>query len=197
MGRKITIILLCCLIVVMALMVTNCTSTNITTEPTSKTTEQVTTTAEPTQAQLPAPGREAPDLELMNLEGQAVKLRDYRGSPVMLNFWASRCGPCRYEMPSFQEIYEDVEWQTAGLVILAVNVGESPSTAEGFMEANSLTFPVLLDEEEEVAIRYNIRAIPTTFFIDENGIIRYIDVGAFRSKLDIEQRLNVLIEDGS
>ena len=188
MVRKITISLFCCLVIAIALVAVNCSSTSYTNEP-------VGTTPEPDGNQLPAPGRTAPDFELMNLEGQTVSLRDYRGSPVMLNFWASWCGPCRYEMPFFQELFEDMKWREAGLVILAVNIGESASMAGEFMEENGFTFPVLLDKTTEVAFRYNTRGIPTTFFIDESGIIQYIDIGAFRSKADIEQRLNVLIED--
>jgi thiol-disulfide isomerase/thioredoxin len=115
----------------------------------------------------------------------------------MLNFWASWCGPCRFEMPFIQEVFEDTEWEATGLVILAVNIGESPSIAGGFMEDNGFTFTVLLDGTGEVADMYNTRSIPATFFIDENGIIRYIDVGAFSSKANIEQRLDVLIEDES
>ena len=190
MVRKITFLLFCCLIVAIALLATNCSPTNLTTGSVNQTTE-------PDGNQLPAPGRTAPDFELQNLEGQIVSLSDYRGSPVMLNFWASWCSPCRFEMPFIQDVFEDTEWEAVGLVILAVNIGESPSVAGGFMEDNGFTFTVLLDETGEVSIRYNTRSIPATFFIDENGIIRYIDVGAFSSKANIEQRLDVLIEDES
>jgi len=158
----------CCLIIAVAIMATNCASTK--------------------------PGETAQDFELQNLEGQTVSLSDYRGSPVMLNFWASWCGPCRSEMPFFQQVYEDTEWEAAGLVILGVNIGESPSVAGGFMEDNGFTFPVLLDMTGEVAEMYNTRSIPATFFIDERGIIRHSDVGAFRSKADLEQRLRDLFE---
>jgi len=168
MVRKIMVTIFCCLIIAVAIMATNCASTK--------------------------PGETAPDFELQNLEGQTVSLSDYRGSPVMLNFWASWCGPCRSEMPFFQQVYEDTEWEAAGLVILGVNIGESPSVAGGFMEDNGFTFPVLLDMTGEVAEMYNTRSIPATFFIDERGIIRHSDVGAFRSKADLEQRLRDLFE---
>jgi len=168
MVRKITVILFFCLVIAVALVATNCSPTK--------------------------PGEAAQDFELKTLEGQTVALSDYRGSPVMLNFWASWCGPCRYEMPFFQEVYEDTEWQAAGLVILAVNIGESPSVAGGFMEDNGFTFPVLLDMTGKVATMYNVRSIPATFFIDERGIIKHSDVGAFRSKGDLEQRLRDLLE---
>ena len=97
-------------------------------------------------------------------------------------------------MPFFQEIYEDTKWQAVGLEILAVNVGETGAVAEAFMEGNSFTFTVLLDRTGEVTMKYNVTGYPTTFFIDERGIIRHIDRGAFRSKAYVEQRLNALIE---
>ena len=168
MGRKITVALFCCLIITIALMTTNCASTR--------------------------PGEKAQDFELTNLEGETVSLTDYRGTPVMLNFWASWCGPCRSEMPYFQEVFEDTEWKAVGLEILAVNIGEAPWVAEGFMESNGFTFPVLLDRTGEVADMYNVRKIPATFFIDERGIIRDSDVGAFRSKAHLERRLYELLE---
>jgi peroxiredoxin len=75
-------------------------------------------------------------------------------------------------MPFIQEIYRDPDWQAAGLEIVAVNIGESSSAVEEFMNDNDLTFPVVLDLSTEIAERYNIRAIPTTFFIDKDGINR-------------------------
>jgi peroxiredoxin len=168
MGRKITVTLFCCLIIAVALMTINCSSAK--------------------------PGKSAQDFELKNLDGETVSLSDYRGSPVMLNFWASWCGPCRSEMPYFQQVYEDTEWQAANLVILAVNIGESPSVVGGFTEDNGFTFPVLLDMTGAVAEMYNVRSIPATFFIDERGIIRYSDVGSFSSKAHLEQRLRDLFE---
>ena len=164
------------------------TSDNIVTTPTSE-----TTMPEPTVKQLPAPGRVAPDFELQNLEGETVSLSDHRGSPVMVNFWASWCEPCRFEMPYIQEVFEDPFWESIGLEILVVNVQESSAVARDFMEENGLSFPVLLDMTGGVARMYNIRSIPTTLFIDEDGIIQYIDVGSFSSKADIEQRLDDLI----
>jgi len=143
--------------------------------------------------QLPAPGRVAPDFTLTNLDGESVSLRDYRGNPVLLNFWATWCGPCRFEMPFIQEVYEDPDWQATGLVILAVNIGESRAEAEGFMKNNGLTFPVLLDSSSSVGRTYNIRSIPTTLFIDKDGIIQHIDIGAFPSSRGIEERLTELV----
>ncbi|TET66561.1 MAG: TlpA family protein disulfide reductase [Dehalococcoidia bacterium] len=135
----------------------------------------------------PEIGKLAPDFQLSNLDGQVVSLGDFRGKPVLLNFWASWCGPCRYEMPFLQEIYQ--AWSGKGLVVLTVNLQENPSRVKEFVEEFGLSFPVLLATSQEVPLAYNIRGIPATFFIDKNGIIQDIKIGAFSSRAEIEQRL--------
>lgn len=137
----------------------------------------------------PSVERKAPDFNLRNLAGETVSLKDFYGRPVLLNFWASWCGPCRAEMPFFQEIYEDEEWQKAGLVILAINLQESRDTVAAFLESNGFTFTVLLDSDGEVGLRYNVRGIPATFFIDGEGVIRDMQIGAFTGTAGIEGRL--------
>jgi peroxiredoxin len=136
-------------------------------------------------------GELAPDFQLPNLEGQSISLSDFRGKPVLVNFWASWCLPCRYEMPFIQEVYE--EWSASGLVVLAINQGESLSTAKDFMQSGNYSFPVLLDISQHVALEYNIRGIPATFFIDKDGIIQATKVGPFLSKAEIEMRLSEII----
>lgn len=139
--------------------------------------------------QAPAMGREAPEFQLQSLDGQTVSLGDLRGGPVIVNFWATWCGPCRMEMPALQEVYQDREWAERGLVILAVNLGEPASDVRKFMESNRLSFTVLLDTEKEMGLMYNVSAIPTTYLIDNSGIIRYIKVGAFRQRSEIDRLL--------
>lgn len=137
-------------------------------------------------------GDPAPDFQLNSLDGQTVSLSDFKGSPVLLNFWASWCGPCVKEMPYLQQIYDD--WQVMGLTLLAVNIMESPSKVEDFMQSQGLTFPVLLDSEGEIAGQYVEEGIPTTFFIDTEGIIQYVQVGAFQSTAEIEGILSQLFD---
>ena len=145
---------------------------------------------------VPVPSREAPDFQLQSLDGQTVSLSGLRGRPVILNFWATWCGPCRLEMPHLQAASEDARWTEQGLVILAVNLGESTPQVESFMEDNGLSFPVLLDTELEVARLYNASSIPVTYFIDRNGIIRDMKIGPFTKKADIDWRLvNSILED--
>ena len=124
----------------------------------------------------------APDFQLQSTEGHYITLSDLRGSPVILNFWASWCSPCCYEMPFLQQIYE--EWQNEGIIILAINSSESQSTIMGFMEDNGFSFPVLMDDGA-VSLYYNIVGIPTTFFIDKDGIIQKSKLGSFTSAAQI------------
>lgn len=141
-------------------------------------------------AQSPQLGEPAPDFQFQDSEGQTTSLSDFRGEVVLVNFWATWCGPCVYEMPFIQQVYD--EWRGKGLVVLTINIGESANKATSFMEEYSLSFPVLLDTSSEVAQRYNVQYIPTTFFIDEDGIIQHIEVGAFPSKEAIESILSQL-----
>jgi len=136
-------------------------------------------------------GKAAPDFELQNLDGQSISLSDLKGKPVLVNFWATWCTPCVSEMPYIQEIHED--WSDRGLMVLAINMGESSSKVEQFLQKHNLSLPVLLDTKQVVARRYGIRAIPTTFFIDKDGIVRNKVIGAFPSKEAIESRLNEIV----
>ncbi len=142
---------------------------------------------------LPAPGKAAPDFTLKSLTGETVSLADYRGRPVALNFWASWCGPCQMEMPVFEWLSRDPDWQVEDIVILAVNQGEPPSLVSQFVAAFGITFPVLLDADYAVSIAYNVRLLPTTYFIDKDGIIKEIKIGAIISTADLEDRLDNLL----
>jgi peroxiredoxin len=136
-------------------------------------------------------GNLAPDFQLQSLDGQSVSLSGLQGKPVLLNFWATRCPPCRNEMPYLQAIYN--EWSDRELILLAINIGEGPSKVEEFMQSQNLSLPVLLDTNQDVALEYNIRYIPTTFSIDKKGIIRAMKVGGFSSKEEIEGVLTKII----
>ena len=125
--------------------------------------------------------RPAPDFLLNALGGGALRLSDYRGKTVVLNFWASWCPPCRREMPDFQELWE--ERGPGGpddLVILAVNLlpEDTVAAAEAFVDEFGLTFPILFDTSGgAVARRYGVEALPATFFIDRDGIVRTTALG--------------------
>ena len=141
----------------------------------------------------PEIGNLAPDFQLNNLDGQRVSLSDFLGKPVLVNFWTSWCPPCRSEMPFIQDISTDKKWADEGLVVLAIDIGESPSTVREFVKNYGLTFPVLLDVARDVSLEYYVRGIPTTFLIDREGIIQDIRIGPFSSVTEIERSLGKII----
>ena len=140
--------------------------------------------------QPPQTGQLAPDFYFENPEGEPTSLGQLKGQPVMVNFWAIWCGPCRYEMPFLQQIHQERSGEE--LVLLAVNVGESDSDVSQFMQSEGFSFTVLLDSKGNVAQRYNVQGIPATFFIDKEGIIQNVHVGSFQSQAEIEAILSQL-----
>ncbi|RLQ92798.1 thiol-disulfide oxidoreductase ResA [Planomicrobium sp. Y74] len=112
-------------------------------------------------------GDDAPDFQLINLEGETVKLSDYRGQGVFLNFWATYCPPCKKEMPFMQNQYE--LFKEKGVTILTVDIAEPHPVVEKFAVKYGLTFPILLDLNQETMDLYDVAAIPVSFLIDENG----------------------------
>ena len=116
------------------------------------------------------------NFKLENIEGTEKELTDYRGKVVFLNFWATWCGPCRYEMPSMEKLYK--EFKNDGLEILAINLGESAPDVGEFMEEYKLSFPALLDTDRSISLKYGVRSIPTTYLIGRDGNILGMVVGA-------------------
>lgn len=129
-------------------------------------------------------GEQAPDFTLNGLDGTPVSLSDLRGKVVVLNFWASWCPPCRVEMPHMQRLYE--KYEAENVVVLGINLTsteKSPGAAQGFVEEQGLSFPVLLDSKGEVMDTFRIVAYPTTYFIDEEGVIRQVSQGAMNADM--------------
>ncbi len=123
-------------------------------------------------------GLKAPDFELENLAGEKVKLSDFEGKKVMLNFWATWCPPCKAEIPDMQKFHME---EGDNIVILAVNIDPENDVA-GFTEQMGVTFPILLDKKNNVNKTYQIISIPTSFFIDEKGLIQNKHIGAMDIK---------------
>jgi peroxiredoxin len=109
----------------------------------------------------------APDFTLKSKAGNNVKLSELKGSIVMVNFWASWCGPCRKELPAFEKLYK--KYEPLGLVILAVNVDDDPAKANDLLSEVNITFPVLYDSDQAVSELYEVEAMPSTYFINRDG----------------------------
>jgi peroxiredoxin len=142
----------------------------------------------------PQVGSTAPNFTYTDAEGKPVALSDLRGKTVVLNFWASWCGPCQYEMPMLQKLATDKDKAAQGVVLITVNDGESQSTITNFVKKYGYTFFVVPDPKSNIGAKYNIRYLPTTFFINRDGIIRYIQTGAFQSESDLGQMLNSVMK---
>lgn len=130
----------------------------------------------------PFVSQQAPEFALNNLEGKQVKLGDYRGKVVLLNFWASWCLPCKEEMPLIQAAYE--KYREHGLVVLGINMTDldDRKAIDRFVQETGVTFPILLDESGSVSDDYRIISIPTSFFIDRTGMIQHFQMGAMSAK---------------
>lgn len=114
----------------------------------------------------------APDFTVYDVSGNPVKLSDYFGKPIVLNFWASWCGPCQMEMPDFQEKYETLDGQVQFLMInMTDGSRETVTSASEFIKDQGYTFPVLYDTETDAAAAYSANSLPTTYFIDANGFV--------------------------
>ncbi|MGN7178970.1 thiol:disulfide interchange protein [Paenibacillus sp. FSL R5-0490] len=128
-------------------------------------------------------GSLAPDFELTDMEGNPVKLSDYRGKSVLLNFWASWCPPCRAEMPHMEKLYK--KYKDKKFDILAVNLTNTEKNngdAEKFVKELGLTFTIPMDVKGTVGADYNIMAYPTSYFIDSDGVIREKVLGALNEE---------------
>ncbi len=126
----------------------------------------------------PAVGRAAPDFTLTTLTGETVQLSALRGQPVVLNFWATWCGPCQREMPALQAASQRFAGQ---VVFFGVDQGESQEVVARYTDELGVTFPVPLDSDMSVGARYQVLGMPTTFFVDREGIIRHLWVGEMNS----------------
>jgi peroxiredoxin len=131
-------------------------------------------------------GMEMPDFSLPDLDGNMVRLKDFRGKPVLINAWATWCPPCRYEMPDLHAYY--LEHQPDGLVVLAINAGETREQAAAFAQNLGLTFPVLLDENEALMDALSIRDYPTSILVGADGRVMVVHIGLF-SPEQMEQKL--------
>lgn len=144
---------------------------------------------------LPAPqaGFAAPEFVLRTPQGETYSLSELRGQAVLVNLWATWCPPCRAEMPAIERMYQ--EYKSRGFTVLAINmtIQDDPSAVVPFVEEYSLSFPILLDETGEVAEAYQLRSLPSSFFIDPDGVIREVVIGGPMSEALLRTRIENIL----
>ena len=139
----------------------------------------------------PRVGQPAPDFELKLIDGTTVRLSDYKGRPVWINFWATWCPPCRAENPDIEAVY-NAHKDKDGLVLLAPAIGEGQSSVASYMDRADLNYPVGTDSDTQIAADYRVLGIPTHIFVDREGIVREIRVGAMSEK-SMEKRIAKIV----
>ena len=120
-------------------------------------------------------GQVAPDFALKSSTGENLRLSEYRGDVVMINFWATWCGPCRQEMPLLDELYS--RYNRVGFNLLGVNIDDDSRRAMQMVEELGVNFPVLFDARKEVSKLYEVEAMPVTVIVDRSGTVRYVHHG--------------------
>lgn len=150
-----------------------------------------------TGGRIPSPreGFLAPDFTLDLLTGGEMTLSEQKGKVVIINLWASWCPPCRAEMPALQEVY--LANRDRGLEVLAVNTTyqDQESAAAAFVQDFNLTFPILLERTGAVARQYQLRAMPSTFFVDREGVIRKVIIGGPMSEVTLQTVVEELLQE--
>lgn len=142
----------------------------------------------------PQVGFLAPDFSLLTTTGETIKLSDLRGQAVLVNLWATWCPPCRAEMPAIEKVYN--EYKDQGFIVLAVDMTyqDDPSAVMPFVQEHGLTFPILLDETGAVGRAYQLRSLPSSFFITREGIINEVVIGGPMSEALLRTRVEDILK---
>ena len=144
------------------------------------------------QAQVPpAVGLEAADFSISTLSGEMIEMSELRGQPVVLNFWATWCPPCKEEMPLFDAYAKNLAGE---VFFLAVDAQEEDAAVQSYVEQSGVSLAIGMDREGDVADRYFVHSFPATFFIDEDGIIRAQHIGQLNEKLLVKYLAEIGIE---
>ncbi len=143
----------------------------------------------------PQIGFKAPEFTLLNSDGEEVRLSDLEGQVVMVNFWASWCGPCTREMPAMQSVYSDYQEQSFEILAVNTTFQDQRSAADQFVEDNQLSFPILFDITGGTSREYNLYSTPMSFFIDADGIIRNIIPGGPISEASLISNIETLLQE--
>ncbi|MBI2866835.1 MAG: TlpA family protein disulfide reductase [Chloroflexi bacterium] len=136
----------------------------------------------------PEVGKLAPSFTLGGPSGFEASLSDYRGKPLLINFWATWCGPCKTEMPHLQEAQNELG--SKGLTVLLVDLDESERAVTNYLKDLNITMPTVIDKGLKMSSgRYGVFGLPTTFFVDERGVITYIKIGPFLQKQELLDKI--------
>ena len=154
------------------------------TQPTDPTVSGETETDDPNRTK-------APDFTVYDADGKTVRLSDYFGKPIILNFWASWCGPCKMEMPDFQEKYLEYGEEIQFLMVNATGGRETINTAKAFLAGTDYTFPVLFDLDSDASMIYGVYSLPTTYFIDAEGYLVARAIGAIDAEI-LQRGINMI-----
>jgi peroxiredoxin len=140
------------------------------------------------------PTGNAPDFTLKSAVGSNLRLQEQRGRVVMINFWATWCGPCRVEMPHLNRLYD--KYRSAGFQLLGVNIDEDPAKAQALASKLGLQFPVLFDADKRVSKLYDLTTMPSTVLVDRDGRVRHVHRG-YRDGLETtyEQQIRALLKE--
>ena len=128
---------------------------------------------------------QAPDITLPTPDGDMLSLADLRGQVVFVNFWGTYCPPCVAEMPDLQKTYETLEDED--FVILGINVEEHPDVVKAFIADNDITFPIVISDDGTINPTFNLRVMPTTWFIDADGVLR----GRIEGQMDTDMAVRI------
>ena len=145
-------------------------------------------------AQAAEPSGNAPDFTLKSAGGPNLRLQEQRGRVVMINFWATWCGPCRVEMPHLNRLYD--KYRSAGFQLLGVNIDEDPAKAQALATKLGLQFPVLFDADKRVSKLYDLTTMPSTVLVDRDGRVRHVHRG-YRDGYEAtyEQQIRALLKE--
>jgi peroxiredoxin len=146
----------------------------------------------------PLVGHEAPDFTLKDPSGKTVQLKQLRGRPVLVNFWATWCVPCREEMPELEQLYRQYH-DSAGFVVLGISLDAEAAAKDvpeylkaGDPKVGSYTFPVALDTKMEVARLYHLAGVPSSYFVDPAGVVRAVQPGAMNRQVLLDRLRSIL-----
>ena len=162
-------------------------------------TPQQTSTSPITLTEAPIVGHLAPDFTLQTPLGETITLSEVidrngaAGQPVVLNFWASWCGPCRVEMPDLQRTSMKYNGRSA---IIGINQGESATTVTNFGNEFNITYPLLVDDDNSINHLYTVNSLPTTVFVDASGVVREVQIGIITQAV-LEDRIQDLLKEGN